>query len=150
VRGESTRDAGLLPGDTVVVKRGAIPAIRDIVVAAIGGDVTVKQLAQEEGGAPYLKQALASASRPSRVVSGRHLGGGIWEADAQTAVPSWAAELVARDQLRPFFLSALQRLSGALTRGGLKPFGGAATRHWQRPQYSRGITSPPSRQMKTF
>lgn len=55
VRGESMRDAGLLPGDTVVVKRGAIPAIGDIVVATIRGELTVKQLAQEEGGAAYLK-----------------------------------------------------------------------------------------------
>jgi SOS-response transcriptional repressor LexA len=55
VRGESMRDAGLLPGDTVVVKRGSIPAVGDIVVAALRGEMTVKQLAQEEGGAPYLK-----------------------------------------------------------------------------------------------
>jgi hypothetical protein len=48
VRGESMRDAGLLPGDTVVVKRGAIPAIGDIVVAALRGEMTVKQLAQED------------------------------------------------------------------------------------------------------
>lgn len=55
VRGESMRDAGLLPGDTVVVKRGALPAVGDIVVARLGGEFTVKQLAQEEGGAPYLR-----------------------------------------------------------------------------------------------
>lgn len=55
VRGESMRDAGLLPGDTVVVKRGAIPAVGDIVVATLCGEMTVKQLAQEEGGAPYLR-----------------------------------------------------------------------------------------------
>jgi len=55
VRGESMRDAGLLPGDTVVVKRGAIPAVGDIVVASLRGEMTVKQLAQEEGGAPFLK-----------------------------------------------------------------------------------------------
>lgn len=55
VRGESMRDAGLLAGDTVVVKRGAIPAVGDIVVAAVRGEMTVKQLAQEEGGTPYLK-----------------------------------------------------------------------------------------------
>jgi repressor LexA len=55
VRGESMRDAGLLPGDTVVVKRGSIPAIGDIVVASLRGEMTVKQLAQEEGGAPYFK-----------------------------------------------------------------------------------------------
>lgn len=55
VRGESMRDAGLLPGDTVVVKRGAIPTLGDIVVAMLRGEYTVKRLAQEEGGAPYLK-----------------------------------------------------------------------------------------------
>jgi SOS-response transcriptional repressor LexA len=55
VRGESMRDAGLLPGDTVVVKRGAIPAIGDIVVAMLRNECTVKQLAQGEGGTAYLK-----------------------------------------------------------------------------------------------
>lgn len=55
VRGESMREAGLLPGDTVVVKRGAIPSVGDIVVAMLRGECTVKQLAQEEGGAPYLR-----------------------------------------------------------------------------------------------
>jgi repressor LexA len=55
VRGESMRDAGLLPGDTVVVKRGAIPNIGDIVVAMLRGELTVKQLAQGQGGAQYLK-----------------------------------------------------------------------------------------------
>ena len=49
VRGESMRDAGLLPGDTVVVKRGAIPAMGDIVVAMLSGECTVKQLAFERG-----------------------------------------------------------------------------------------------------
>lgn len=49
VRGESMRDAGLLPGDTVVVKRGAIPAMGDIVVAMLSGECTVKQLALKNG-----------------------------------------------------------------------------------------------------
>jgi len=55
IRGESMRDAGLLPGDMVVVKRGAIPVIGDIVVAMLNGEMTVKQLAQGEGGTAYLK-----------------------------------------------------------------------------------------------
>lgn len=55
VRGESMLDAGLLPGDTVVVKRGGIPVVGDIVVAIVRGEYTVKQLAQEEGGQLYLK-----------------------------------------------------------------------------------------------
>lgn len=49
VRGESMRDAGLLPGDVVVVKRGAIAVPNDIVVAMLDGECTVKQLALEKG-----------------------------------------------------------------------------------------------------
>jgi len=55
VRGESMRDAGLFPGDVVVVKRGAVPVVGDIVVAMLAGEVTVKQLAQGQGGALYLR-----------------------------------------------------------------------------------------------
>lgn len=50
VRGESMREAGLLPGDVVVVKRGAVAVHNDIVVAMLSGECTVKQLAVEQGG----------------------------------------------------------------------------------------------------
>ena len=44
VRGESMRDAAILPGDVVIVDCGARPRHRDIVVARIDGDATVKRL----------------------------------------------------------------------------------------------------------
>lgn len=42
VRGESMRDAGINPGDRIVVDYNAIIADGDIVVASIGGESTVK------------------------------------------------------------------------------------------------------------
>jgi repressor LexA len=44
VRGESMRDAGILPGDVVVVAADARARHRDVVVARIGGEATVKRL----------------------------------------------------------------------------------------------------------
>lgn len=55
VRGESMQDAGLLPGDVVVVNRRATAAVGDIVVALVAGAATVKQLAREEGRGFYLR-----------------------------------------------------------------------------------------------
>jgi len=44
VRGESMRDAGILPGDVVVVRRQATAESGDIVVALVGEEATVKRL----------------------------------------------------------------------------------------------------------
>lgn len=55
IKGESMRDAGLLPGDTVIVKRGAVASIGDIVVVDANGEGTVKELAQHASGEYYLK-----------------------------------------------------------------------------------------------
>lgn len=55
VRGESMTMAGLLPDDIVVVKRGALAREGDIVVAIVDGDYTVKYLALDTQGRPYLK-----------------------------------------------------------------------------------------------
>lgn len=44
VKGDSMVDAGLLPGDTVIVERGAPTKPGDIVVAIVDGDFTVKYL----------------------------------------------------------------------------------------------------------
>jgi repressor LexA len=44
VRGESMTGAGILPGDIVVVRRQPAADSGDIVVALIGGEVTVKRL----------------------------------------------------------------------------------------------------------
>jgi repressor LexA len=54
VRGESMVEAGILPGDYVVVLKGAEAKAGDIVVATIGQDYTVKYLARDDGGY-YLK-----------------------------------------------------------------------------------------------
>lgn len=55
VKGESMRDAGLLPGDIVVVKRGALASPGDIVVVNANGEGTVKELAQHANGELYLR-----------------------------------------------------------------------------------------------
>ena len=55
VKGESMRDAGLLPGDMVVVKRGALANPGDIVVVNANGEGTVKELAQHANGELYLR-----------------------------------------------------------------------------------------------
>lgn len=54
VRGDSMIDAGLMPGDTVIVKKGAPAKPGDIVVAIVDNDFTVKYLAQDRDGF-YLK-----------------------------------------------------------------------------------------------
>lgn len=56
IKGESMRDAGLLPGDVVVVRRETQANVGDIVVAMVDGDeMTVKQLAQDADGTQYLR-----------------------------------------------------------------------------------------------
>jgi repressor LexA len=55
IRGQSMQDAGLLPGDVVVVNRRASAAVGDIVVAMVAGAATVKQLARKEGYGLYLR-----------------------------------------------------------------------------------------------
>lgn len=49
VRGESMRDAGILPGDTVVVRRQAVARDGEIVVAMVEGEATVKRLQLSAG-----------------------------------------------------------------------------------------------------
>lgn len=55
VKGESMVDAGLFPGDILVVKRGALAVPGDIVVVNANGEGTVKELAQDEAGELYLR-----------------------------------------------------------------------------------------------
>ena len=50
IKGDSMIDAGLLPGDTVIVKKGAPAKPGDIVVAIVDGEFTVKYLEREAGG----------------------------------------------------------------------------------------------------
>jgi len=54
VKGDSMIDAGLMPGDTVIVKKGAPGKPGDIVVAIVDNEFTVKYLAQDRKGF-YLK-----------------------------------------------------------------------------------------------
>jgi len=50
VEGESMTGAGILPGDLLVVDRSLKPKSGDIVIAAVGGELTVKRLARVRGG----------------------------------------------------------------------------------------------------
>lgn len=54
VKGDSMMEAGLFPGDIVIVKKDAPANIGDIVVARVDGDFTVKYLAKDKRGF-YLK-----------------------------------------------------------------------------------------------
>lgn len=55
VKGDSMVEAGLFPGDILVVKRGALAMPGDIVVVNANGEGTVKELAQDEAGELYLR-----------------------------------------------------------------------------------------------
>lgn len=50
VKGDSMIDAGLMPGDTVVVKKGAPSKAGDIVVAIVDNEFTIKYLAYDKNG----------------------------------------------------------------------------------------------------
>ncbi len=50
VKGESMIDAGLLPGDVVIVEKGAEAKAGDIVVAYLDSGYTVKYLAKDNAG----------------------------------------------------------------------------------------------------
>jgi SOS regulatory protein LexA len=56
VRGDSMLDAGILPGDLVLVERGAEPHDGDIVIAQIDGEWTLKYF-RRDGGKIYLQPA---------------------------------------------------------------------------------------------
>jgi DNA polymerase V len=49
VKGESMRDAGIHPGDLLMIDRSVIPADRQIVVAMIDGEFTVKRFRKQNG-----------------------------------------------------------------------------------------------------
>jgi SOS-response transcriptional repressor LexA len=54
VKGDSMTDAGLIPGDIVIVKKGAPSKAGDIVVAIVDNEFTIKYLALDKNGF-YLK-----------------------------------------------------------------------------------------------
>jgi SOS regulatory protein LexA len=56
VKGESMIDAGIMPGDLVLVERGKTPRVGDIVVAEVDGDFTLK-FYKTSKGKPYLEPA---------------------------------------------------------------------------------------------
>jgi SOS regulatory protein LexA len=49
VKGDSMLDAGIFPGDTVVVEKRVSAKVGDIVVAILGNEFTLKRLARERG-----------------------------------------------------------------------------------------------------
>ena len=49
VKGESMRDAGIHTGDTLIVDKSVTPADRQIVVAMIDGEFTVKRFRKRNG-----------------------------------------------------------------------------------------------------
>ncbi len=50
VRGDSMIDAGIMPGDIVLVEKGAAPAQRDIVVARVDDEWTLKYYVRDKAG----------------------------------------------------------------------------------------------------
>lgn len=57
VKGESMKDAGIMPGDMVLVERTDKYKVGDIVVAEVDGKWTMKYLRKESGGRYYLEAA---------------------------------------------------------------------------------------------
>lgn len=56
VKGESMIDAGILPGDTVLVERGRAPREGDIVIAEVDGEYTMKRYrVDKRSKKPYLE-----------------------------------------------------------------------------------------------
>lgn len=49
VRGDSMVEAGIHDGDLVVIEKGVLPSERDIVVAEVDGEFTLKYLRKKEG-----------------------------------------------------------------------------------------------------
>lgn len=50
VKGDSMVNAGILPDDILAVDRAVTPSNRDVVVAILDGELTVKRLVKREGG----------------------------------------------------------------------------------------------------
>jgi repressor LexA len=70
VEGDSMVDAGILPGDVILVERGLRPRDGDIVVAQVDGEWTLKYLGRDKFG-PVLEAANVhyGALRPRRTLS---------------------------------------------------------------------------------
>lgn len=57
VKGESMKDAGIRPGDMVIVERRQSYKVGQIVIAMVDGDYTMKYLRQDKKGNHYLEPA---------------------------------------------------------------------------------------------
>ena len=54
------RDAGIFDGDLLVIDRSLMPQVGDVVIAVVGGDLTVKRLARARGNVWRLAAANAA------------------------------------------------------------------------------------------
>jgi DNA polymerase V len=54
-KGDSMKDAGIIDGSILVIDRKIEPAPGKIVIAAVGGELTVKRYVKDPSGRPYLK-----------------------------------------------------------------------------------------------
>lgn len=57
VKGDSMIEAGILEGDYIIVERGAVPKIGDIVIARLDGAFTMKYYRKDMQGKFYLEPA---------------------------------------------------------------------------------------------
>jgi len=71
VQGDSMRDAGIASGDILIVDRSLEPKGRQIIVAMLEGEFTVKRLRQREGR--VFLEAENSAFKPIEVVKDHEL-----------------------------------------------------------------------------
>jgi len=80
VTGESMRDAGILPGDIVLVRQDPEPRNGEIVVAMIGDETTVKRFERQRGEIrlvpenPEFAPLIVTASSPTLRILGRVVG----------------------------------------------------------------------------
>ena len=76
VKGESMRDAGIHPGDILIIDRSVTPADRQIVVAMIDGEFTVKRFRKH--GSKITLEAENPAFQPIEIGENQELT--IWGA----------------------------------------------------------------------
>ena len=73
VEGDSMIEAGILPGDTVLVERGRVPRNGDIVIACVDGAWTMKYFFKDRAGVrlePANKAYAAIRPKQKLVVEG--------------------------------------------------------------------------------
>ena len=66
--GDSMNQAGINPGDYVLVRQQVTAKIRDIVVALIGDDATLKELGKTSDGIPVLTPRSSNTEHKPRVM----------------------------------------------------------------------------------